>query len=364
MRELYHIAQLPILQNRVYGTMHEARACPRGDVRLVEDLKTGLIYNADFCPERMQYDGNYQNEQAFSIFFQRHLLKVAEIVERTIGKRSIIEIGCGKGFFLEMLAANGFDIMGFDPTYEGRNPTIVKAYFDPGVGIRAEGIVLRHVLEHIKDPITFLQSLNEANGKRGKIYIEVPCFDWIIEHYAWFDIYYEHVNYFRLIDLHRMFACVYESGKLFGEQYIYIVADLNSLKIPRYNSNQSVRFPPDFTRKIGVDCQNKEDITAGAAIWGAASKGVIFALLRQREEKPVSTVIDINPAKQGKYLPATGLRVESPHTALSVLPRGSVIFVMNSNYLDEIKQMSGNAYKYIGVSHGRIRTRSRRTCSY
>src|SRR3546814_9608010 len=62
-----------------------------------------------------------------------------------------------------------------------------------------------------------------------QIYIEVPCFDWIVEHSAWFDVFYEHVNYFRLADLRAMFGTVHEAGHLFGGQYLYIVADLSTL---------------------------------------------------------------------------------------------------------------------------------------
>lgn len=62
-------------------------------------------------------------------------------------------------------------------------------------------------------------------------------------------------------------------------------------------------------------------------------------------------VIDINPAKQGKYLPATGIQVRSPEQALQQLPPGSTVFVMNSNYLDEIKRMSNNTYHYIGIDN-------------
>jgi hypothetical protein len=62
-------------------------------------------------------------------------------------------------------------------------------------------------------------------------------------------------------------------------------------------------------------------------------------------------VIDINPAKQGKYLPGTGLLVRSPTQALPSLPQGSTIYVMNSNYLDEIKKMSAHAFEYVRVDH-------------
>ena len=58
----------------------------------------------------------------------------------------------------------GLGVFLFDPTYEGNNPRVMKHYFEPGVGITASGLVLRHVLEHIQDPFSFLLQLKEANG--------------------------------------------------------------------------------------------------------------------------------------------------------------------------------------------------------
>lgn len=344
MKLLYQQEKLPIFQNRMYDTEAEAKACPTGDMQLVEDQQTGLVYNAVFRSELMVYDAHYQNEQALSRLFREHLESVSSIIDKHIGRDSLVEVGCGKGFFLEMLLSKGFDITGFDPTYEGNNPKVMKHYFEAGVGIKANGLVLRHVLEHIQDPFNFLAQLKEANGGSGKIYIEVPCFDWICEHKAWFDVFYEHVNYFRISDFHRMFGTVIESGRLFGDQYLYIVAELSTLRKPEINFEDCVIFPKDFTHNIDEPSQ--------AAIWGGASKGVIFALLKSRTGQPISIVIDINPAKQGKYLPLTGLLVRSPSDALAVLPKGSTIYVMNSNYLQEIKKMSNNAYKYIEVDHG------------
>lgn len=85
-RELYRFfEQLPIFQNRMYESAREARECPRGDVRLVQNLATGLIYNADFHPELMLYDTRYQNEQSGEPQFRGHLDTVVRIVERTMG---------------------------------------------------------------------------------------------------------------------------------------------------------------------------------------------------------------------------------------------------------------------------------------
>ena len=179
----------------------------------------------------------------------------------------------------------------------------------------------------------------------------MPSFDWICDRRAWFDIFYEHANYFRLSDFRRMFGDVDACGYLFGEQYLYVVADLASLRVPEFDPNDRVDFPTDFTRSLTNTRAQSPEPRAPAAIWGGASKGVIFALLRERIGAPVSVVIDVNPAKQGQCLPGTGLRVKSPAEALPMLASGATIFVMNSNYLFEIQQMSNNAYRYVGVDH-------------
>ncbi len=346
--ELYRVEQLPVFQNRMYPNEEAAIHCPRGDMRLVQNLDTGLIYNADFTADLMVYDAEYQNEQAVSQQFRQHLSQVLSIIDRNLGRQALVEVGCGKGFFLEFGYESGFDITGFDPTYEGNNPRIQKHYFEAGITVTAHGLILRHVLEHIENPVAFLDSLRAANNGEGLIYIEVPCFDWIIKHRAWFDVFYEHVNYFRLQDFQRMFGVVVESGRLFGGQYIYVVADLASLRQPDMHPGVLVDFPIDFIESVTKPNQIRSD---NAAIWGGASKGVIFALLRARAGYPVKTVIDINPAKQGKYLPATGLRVQPPKIAETELPDGATIYVMNSNYLDEIRAMTNNKFNYIGIDH-------------
>jgi hypothetical protein len=61
IRKLYAVEAMPVFQNRMHRTRADARACARGDVTLVEDLDTGLIYNRDFDPGVMVYDEHYQN---------------------------------------------------------------------------------------------------------------------------------------------------------------------------------------------------------------------------------------------------------------------------------------------------------------
>lgn len=281
---------------------------PEGEYFLVENLNTELIYNLDFQPELMLYDASYQNEQGVSQIFNEHLQEVSHLIKKWMGFGPFIEIGCGKGYFLEMLSTDGVDVMGFDPSYEGDNPKIQARYFASGLTDNISGFILRHVLEHIQDPIAFLHEIKKSNHGKGKIYIEVPCFDWICEHRAWFDIFYE-----------------------------------------------LVLFPKDFTDSISkIDRKD----SAKVAIWVGASKGVIFSLMNERAGFPIDIVIDMNPEKQGKYLPGAGLRIYSPEYAISMLPKKSTIYAMNSNYLEEIKLMTDDMFNYRGVDCERFSERS------
>lgn len=350
-REVFRVEGLPVLQNKTYRTRDEAMACPTGDIILVQDEASGLVFNAAFDPDSLVYDSEYQNEQACSPAFRQHLDDVTAVIERHLHGRTLIEVGCGKGYFLDHLHRLGHTITGVDPAYEGDSVKVLKACFEPGLGISADGIVLRHVLEHIQNPVEFLAAIARANGGSGLVYIEVPCFDWIIRNRAWFDIFYEHVNYFRLQDFLKMFGAVHESGHLFGGQYLYVVADLASLRRP-VAANDVCILPPDFLRSIRrlvARITAKAASEAEHAIWGASSKGVIFAIHMLRAGVPIRHAVDINPAKQGRFLPGSGIRVSSPEQAMKLLQAGADIFVMNSNYLPEIRAESKNQFNYLQV---------------
>ena len=75
------------------------------------------------------------------------------------------------------------------------------------------------------------------------------------------------------------------------------------------------------------------------AVWDA--KGVNFALLSDPAARTIACVIDVNPAKQGKYLAGSGLPVVAPAAAAARKPAS--IYVMNPNYLEEIRAQAAQA---------------------
>ena len=337
---VFRQSKVPVFQNKVYRTNMEALQVPIADVELVQSDVSGFIFNKVFNQKLMQYDVNYQNEQANSVFFQKHLRSVLDLLNSFgLKGKKVIEVGCGKGVFFELMLNEGIDCWGFDPTYEGNNPRIMKDYFSEKLNdINADVIIMRHTLEHIPKPFSFIHTIAKANNYKGYLYVEVPTFDWIVEKRAFWDIFYEHCNYFTEQSLGLMFNNAV-TGNLFGGQYIYLWADLSKLK-------SSVSSDVRFTRRDSLIFQDRlkyyQDFLKkhdGLAIWGAGAKGSTFLNLLDKGKNYIKYVVDINPAKQDKYVAGTGHPIFSP-AILDSIPVQNIL-VMNENYLDEIEQTIG-----------------------
>lgn len=68
-RELFKVKGLPVFQNKMFADRAAALACPKRDMTLVQDMETGLIYNASFDASLLEYDADYQLDQQIDVFF-------------------------------------------------------------------------------------------------------------------------------------------------------------------------------------------------------------------------------------------------------------------------------------------------------
>lgn len=327
LKSVYSTPSIPVFQNKVYATAEDAHKAVTGKVDLLSCNDCGYVFNGAFDSSVMLYDTSYQNEQALSPVFDAYLNDLLQIFE-PFRNKSIIEIGCGKGVFLQKLWDHGFNAIGFDTAYEGNDPRVHKAYFQHA-DVKADLLILRHTLEHISDPFSFLKNLLSLTKADTQIYIEVPALEWIIEHKAFWDIFYEHVNYFTLNSLTAAFDHA-ESGYLFGGQYMYVLADLHSLRQP---ANGKAPALAPMQSEIDHYRQFVEQHT-GLYVWGAGAKGSTFVNLTDPERKHIKAVIDINPKKAGRYTGLTGHPIISPD---QISGQGSIL-VMNDKYLREIKR--------------------------
>jgi Methyltransferase domain/C-methyltransferase C-terminal domain len=328
---------VPVFQNKVYPSVEQALRAEKGDVELVQSQVSGFIFNRAFEKLVMNYDIHYQNEQSNSDFFKNHLRSVLELIKSFgIKDKKVVEVGCGKAVFFEMMLKEGIDCWGFDPTYEGNDERIKKEYFDETQkGIAADVVIMRHTLEHITEPFTFLHKIAKATDYKGHLFVEVPTFDWIASKNAFWDIFYEHCNYFTENSLAVMFDEAV-TGNFFGGQYIYLWADLSKLRTAIPDSiNLTKCTSLTFDAKLEEYKKRLLESTS-FAIWGAGAKGSTFLNLLDKERKSVEYVIDINPAKQNKFIAGTGHPIFDP----GILLRKPVdnILIMNENYEQEIRQ--------------------------
>jgi hypothetical protein len=75
------------------------------------------------------------------------------------------------------------------------------------------------------------------------------------------------------------------------------------------------------------------------AVWGMATKGVLFSLLIDPQVELIDYCVDVNPNKQGCYVPLTGHVISPPEVLTELDGDGKLaVFVMNENYSDEIRR--------------------------
>jgi hypothetical protein len=217
------------MQQVLYATPMDAAMAPVACLGLIKDEQTGLIFNSDFKADLVRYNGSYQNDQSHSSCANKHFDSVVDLLELWSNKSSdlVVEIGCGQGAFVELLRARGFNAIGYDKAYQEDSPFIRKKFFGHDTHEEGDLLILRHVLEHIPRPWDFLKGLAEANGRQGHLYIETPCLDWILDNAAYFDLFHEHVNYFRIENFEQIFGnYLLHADKTFGGQYLSIIVDL------------------------------------------------------------------------------------------------------------------------------------------
>ena len=155
-----------------------------------------------------------------------------------------------------------------------------------------------------------------------------------------------------LRDFDPMSGTVSESGHTFGIKYLCLVADLGATPVGTCTHADAVGFPGDSLETVDRYADDLKgtnaagDAQRNAVVWDGASKGVVFSLFMERAGAKIDTVMDINPAKQWRYLAATGLRVQSPDAVLSNLVPGTPSFVMSGNSLPEIRTVTGSRSNY------------------
>lgn len=350
--EIFRVTSQPVISNYRCESADEARSFPRGDITLVQCASCGLVFNFTFDGSLCHYDEKYDNRQLLSPAFQSHVDCLIASISEVTSPKNILEIGCGKGDFLKTICAKTkAQGKGYDTTYEGvpvddaGRVRFFRSYVSStDIQESFDLIICRHVVEHVPEIGRFFQELRDIAVAAGDpvIVIETPRLEWIVESGAFWDIFYEHCNYFTESALQEILRRagfkILKVEPVFGEQYQLVEIRLDELGratadvaqlIDRDLFNQRMRESLlRVQAKVGKLPDRKW------AVWGAGAKGVAVA---NRISPPPIFVVDINKNKCGGFIPGVPIQVLAPSADL--LKDIGLMVIMNPNYQAEIRMM-------------------------
>ncbi len=353
------LKDVPLNCSALWYTREEGQAAARGTIELALCSHCGLIFNAAFDPARLEYDRNYDNTLSYSSAFRSYADDLAArlVSAHKLYNKDVIEIGCGNGDFLDRICDLGQNSgIGFDPSAEDRRrpglPEIVGAIFSRAEADRAVDFVCcRHVLEHIEAPRELLDLVwGCLSHRKGSVYFEVPNASWVLGGPTSWDVIYPHCSYFTPPSLRYLFESsgfeVLRIAPTYGEQFLGIEARAsgrNKSVLPDAKGVAAVsRLANRFDLKLReavfrwsrfIEYASVEG--RRVALWGAGAKSVTFLNVIPGAER-VEFVVDLNPRKQGAFIPGTAQQVMAPATLVDFKP--DVIIVLNPLYQAEIRQ--------------------------
>lgn len=362
LAEIYRLDAIPVQSCVLLESRDEALRFPRREFVLVACDDCGFIFNAMFEPEMVDYASTTEESQHFSGTFNRFAQELVSDIAATaeLHGRRTLEIGCGKGDFLkELVQATGTIGLGVDPGFipqrlalgDRADIAFRREFFDPWtIDVAPDFVICRHTLEHIDDVGRFMADVAAVTGGRGEVdvFFETPDVARVLAEGAFWDIYYEHCSYFTLGSHARLFRRAgFDVTRLYlayDDQYIIQYARPGERGTPL-----AVEHDLERVRALAAAFPARvEEVRAGwiefirsrhaagrrIAIWGGGSKGVAF-ITTNGTENQIDHVVDVNPHKQGKYLPGAGNEIIAPEALVDEPP--DTVIVMNPVYLAEIR---------------------------
>jgi SAM-dependent methyltransferase len=354
------VAEAPTQTCLLLDDRRAAADYPLGDVLLALCEACGFIQNVRYDPDLIDYSKPTEESQAFSPKFSEFAGWLAdELVSRyRLDGGSVLEVGCGKGDFLTLLGSRGIGHgVGIDPGFLPERfiggvgeVEFLREYYGPeSTWMTADLVITRHFMEHIPNVGEFFSWLRQSVSRtaRAALFTEVPDVGRILREGAFWDVFYEHCSYFTLGSLARALRTAgldVDWLRLgFEDQYLLAGATLDfaggealeheetPAEVASMVETFSERVSESVARWRGrVDAVR--DAGGTIALWGGASKTVAFIAALGLSDV---TVVDINPYKQGKWLPGIAVEVQPPLVLRESPP--ALVVPMNPIYTDEIK---------------------------
>lgn len=321
-------------------------------------------------PERLFSDYTY-----FSSFSDTMLEHAREIVGRMVRERGLgpgslaAEIASNDGYLLQYYAQAGVPVLGIEPAAnvarvaEDRGVRTVVDFFGEALavrlrteGVRADVIHANNVMAHVPDLPGFARGLRTIIADTGRAVIEVPYVRDLIDKREFDTIYHEHLSYFSLTAVHRLFArhglavidverlrihggSLRVTAALAGTPAAAAVAAL--LEEEERDGLTRLAYYARFAKAVEDLRQSLTALLSDLrakhhriAAYGAAAKGSTLLNFCDIGPDVLDFVVDRSPHKQGKFMPGVRLPIAPPSRLLEDRP--DYVLLLTWNFADEI----------------------------
>lgn len=379
------------------------RSCEQGDLRPILSLGRTPLANAlltaeqlrepeatfpldlVFCPacalvqitETVPPEVLFREYAYLSSFSDTVVQNAEGIVRRLIGLEGLgseslaVEIASNDGYLLQHYHHKGIPVLGIEPAAniarvardERGIPTVCEFFgaelaAELVAGGRAADVVHgNNVLAHVADLNGVVRGIATVLKPRGVAVIEVPYVKDLIDHCEFDTIYHEHLCYFSLTALDRLFR-----------RHRLVIRDVERIPIHGgtlriFASRAEWAIPGEAVKSLlaeeaawGVD---REEFYRGfgakverlrasllellgglkaqgrrIAAYGASAKGSTLLNFFGIGADTLEFVVDRSTVKQGRYTPGTHLPILAPERLLELRP--DYLLLLTWNFADEI----------------------------
>jgi SAM-dependent methyltransferase len=282
-------------------------------------------------------------------------------------RSQVIEIASNDGYLLQYFVKKSIPVLGIEPTLntaeaarqKGVN-TLVE-FFGTALaeklvqkGTHADLLLGNNVLAHVPDIVDFVKGMKIILNPAGVITMEFPHLLQLVNNNQFDTIYHEHFSYLSFYTVRRIFSS--QGLELFdvdelpthgGSLRIYakhrednsknISSNVESILQKEINAGvNKLDYYANFTLQANkvkiallsflIEQKRKGKKIAG---YGAAAKGNTLLNYCGIRNDFIDFVVDANPAKQGKYLPASHIPVVNEDHLKRNKPDFVIIFPWN-----------------------------------
>lgn len=255
--------------------------------------------------------------------------------------KKILEIGCGKGEFLNILSKFNVKCYGIENNIDNVNIArmsgleVKNMFLDDEKSIIDDGpfdaFIQFNFLEHQPDPNSMIRAIYNNLTQNGVGLLTVPSCDYIFNNGAFYELIRDHLIYFTKDSL---FLFLQKNGFKVLE-YELLNNDTHSVIVQKRKPLSGLKFNNLFN-KLYNEINSYINSYKNVVIWGASHQGLTITSCYNLSDK-IKYIIDSAPFKQGKFSIGSNIKIISPDEAFKL--NIDAVIIIAPGYSKEIENV-------------------------